>query len=270
MVTRGRRILVWLAALLGCYVLLAALVWSQQDRLLFVGAAAGRGVPVVPPPGVEVGWLTLADGTRIRCAIAAPAQPRAVVLFTDGNGADLRSAVEWAARFAHWGVAAVCTEHPGYGDSQGVPSVAALGAAADAASAAARTRWPELPRVAAGHSLGATSAVRLAAAAEVERALLLAPFTTLAAVAQHHYRWLPVGLLLRHRFDNLTPAAKVRVPVWIVHGLDDDVVPAKFGRALADALGPHATFLGIEGHGHNDLPLDGQLGTEIARFLRGD
>jgi pimeloyl-ACP methyl ester carboxylesterase len=192
-------------------------------------------------------------------------------VFADGNGGDLRSGAGWASWFRELGCAALCYEYPGYGDSDGTPSVASFELAARAAADAARRRRPDLPLAAAGLSLGTFSAVQLAAEQRVTRLLLLAPPTSLLASASEHYRWLPVRWLLRHRFDSLVRAPQIACPTLIAHGLDDRVVPAAHGRELAAAIGPHARFLGLPGHGHDDLPLEphGRLAAEIASFLGG-
>jgi pimeloyl-ACP methyl ester carboxylesterase len=125
--------------------------------------------------------------------------------------------------------------------------------------------------VAGGISLGTFSAVHVAALGDIDRLLLLAPMHRLGDVASRHFWWLPVGLLLRHRFDNTEAAAKVRCPVLIVHGAEDEVVPAEFGEALSRCLSAPTEFVLVPGAGHNDLPLSpGQpAGDRIGAFLRG-
>ncbi|MBL8755769.1 MAG: alpha/beta hydrolase [Planctomycetes bacterium] len=257
----------------GFYVLVCAAMWALQDKLVFPGAGRGdRGVPALVPPAV-VGFVG-AGAARARIATVAAqggaAKPCGVAVYFGGNGEDLYAAVYSAAELAEHGLEAIAVEHPGFGASAGRPSVASLLANALVAVGHARTRAQELgvPLVVVGSSLGSFCAVHAAAAGGVAKLVLRAPPTRLADAAGRAYPWLPVRLLLAHRFDNLEPAAKVVCPVLVLHGDDDVIVPQAFGRELAAAM-PHATFVPIPGRGHNDLELApaGVAGAALRAFL---
>jgi len=258
-------VIVVLTAAALLYVAACALMWAVQDRMVFPGAGRGdRGVPDVRPPAV-VGWLGQ-GAARTRIATLSPASPRAVALYLGGNGEDLHLAVGSAAQLAGYGVEAIACEYPGYGASPGRPSVEGLLAAAQIAAAHARERAQALgvPFVVVGSSLGSFGAMHVAATGAVDRLVLRAPPTTLAAVSAASFPWLPVRLLLAHRFDNLGPAAAVRCPVVVLHGDRDRIVSDRFGRELAAAL-PQARFVSVPGRGHNDIDLsaNGPVATEL-------
>jgi pimeloyl-ACP methyl ester carboxylesterase len=268
------RWMIWLLLLVAGYLLIVVAMVLFQDRLVFVGARSGRGVAVVPPVGVVVDRLVGEDGGAFRIAIGRPAAPpRAVVVSFVGNGEDLRSGVHWAARWRDYELASVVVEYPGYGDSEGEPGTDSMLAAARVATAHARRLANErgVRLVAVGSSLGSFMATHVAGLGLVDRVLLLAPPTTMVEVASGHYPWLPIRFLLRHRFDSRTAATTIRVPVCIVHGDRDTVVPVSHGRALQQAIGDHAELIVVEGASHNDLPLhpDGPLGATLRAFLHG-
>ncbi len=256
--------MVWLAIPVAFYLVVVALAYLFQDRLVFVGAGLGRGVALDAPAGVRVERLKRPDGSSFRIARCEPAgAPRAVLVFFDGNGADLRSGVLWARLWADLGVAAIVVEYPGYGDSEGTPGVASFREAAEAASevAGASARSAGVPLVAGGISLGTFSAVHVttrgsgSAGVGVARLLLLAPMTSVLDVATSHYPFLPVRWLLRHGFDSMGGAARVECPTLILHGDRDEIVPAAMGRKLAEVIGPRCEFVVVPNAGHNDLPI---------------
>ncbi|MFY9342858.1 MAG: alpha/beta hydrolase [Planctomycetota bacterium] len=265
---KRRSLLTLLLVVAVGYLLVVAALWLLQDRMVFPGAGRGdRGVPVTSPPGV-VSWL--GDGERrTRLVTIASANPTAVAVYFGGNGEDLFAAAFGAASIAAYGVEAIGVEYPGYGASAGKPSVASLLATADAATAHARARAAALgvPLVLVGSSLGSFCAVHAAAIGGADKLLLRAPPTALVAVAQGTFPWLPVGLLLAHRFDNLANAARVQCPVLVVHGDADTIVPQRFGKELAAAL--RAQFVSVPGLGHNDLDLSpaGPAGDVVRAFL---
>jgi pimeloyl-ACP methyl ester carboxylesterase len=78
----------------------------------------------------------------------------------------------------------------------------------------------------------------------------------MAGVAAHHYRWLPVGLLLRDRYDAARYAANVNAPTTILVAERDEVIPRASSEALYRSFRPGlATFHLVPGAGHNDITL---------------
>ena len=104
-----------------------------------------------------------------------------------------------------------------------------------------------------GSSIGCGVATRLAARRSPTGLILQSGACSLVPVAQHAYPYLPIGLLMRDRFDVEADAARVRCPSLSIHGDLDRIVPLEHGQALHDALGGEKTWWVVEGAGHNDL-----------------
>src|SRR3546814_6979205 len=83
-----------------------------------------------------------------------------------------------------------------------------------------------------GESLGTAVAVKIASERPPSALVLEAPPSSIADVAQAHYWYLPVRLLIRDPWDSLARIAEVGAPVLILHGERDPVVPIRFGRKL--------------------------------------
>jgi pimeloyl-ACP methyl ester carboxylesterase len=274
MALRYRRVISFASFLVGSYVLVVAVFWGLQDRLVFPRAGAGdRGVPIVAgAASVVVERLVRSDGGISRVVVLEPSpQPRGVVLCFVGNGEDLTSAAFTGAQLLRYGLTVVGVEHPGYGSSDGPPGVATLMGGAEAAAEHGRGLAAErgVPLYALGSSLGTFCAVHVAATAKVAGLVLRAPPATLARAAKARFGWLPIDWLLRHSFDNLTKAGQVRCPTLILHGDGDRIVPPQEGRELAAAIGANARFHLCKGYGHNDLPLDrqGPFGSLVASYF---
>lgn len=256
---------------IAAYVLLCGVFFWLQDTMLFPAAGQRRGQQLPSLPGVQVEWLARADGTRFRVAVAAREAPTGWLLFFCGNGEDLHSGVYWANAWREFGLSVAVVEYPGFGDSEGAPSQASLTEAATVAgqAIAARARAAGLPLAVGGASLGSHAAVHVCAQGIGARLLLLAPFTSVRAVASARYWFLPIRLLLRHPMDSEALAAKVQVPALVLHGDLDTVIPTRFGEQLARAL--RARFELAPGCGHNDLPVGrtGPFGALLHDFLQG-
>src|SRR5262249_24784675 len=269
-----RRMLQALLVLVAVYVAITALFTWQQDRLVFPGAGLGdRGVPP-DVAGAAGSTLQRADGGRFRIVTVPPVgAPRAGAGYFLGNREDPGAAAEGARELAGYGLLVVGVEHAGFGSSDGPPSVATFLAGAEAAAAHARALAQQqgVPLLAVGSSVGTFCAVHIAAQSACDRLLLRAPPTSLAAAAKARFWWLPVDLLLRHRFDTLGPAKSVRCPVLVLHGDRDSIVPQRLGRELCAAFAGPAEFVDAAGFDHNDLPLGpgSPFGARIMAFVAG-
>jgi pimeloyl-ACP methyl ester carboxylesterase len=101
-----------------------------------------------------------------------------------------------------------------------------------------------------GESLGGAVLTRLATERPVGGLVLRSPFTSLADAGAWAYPFLPVRMLLRERYPLREQVHAVRVPVAVVAGAADEVVPATQSRAVAAAAG--AFYVELPRARHND------------------
>jgi pimeloyl-ACP methyl ester carboxylesterase len=81
-------------------------------------------------------------------------------------------------------------------------------------------------------------------------------------------RYLVPGFLVRDPFDNLSALGRLQVPLLIVHGTRDRLVPHAHARALQAAL-PGARLVSFETDHNDALTDDPRFWREVASFLRG-
>jgi uncharacterized protein len=142
----------------------------------------------------------------------------------------------------------------GYGGSGGSPTEANNVADAIAAYDYLRGRGvPAEKIVAFGESLGSGQAVRLAALRPVGAVVLEAALTSTVEVGRSIYFWLPLSLLITDQYNVEHDIARVAVPLLILHGELDEVIPVDMGRRIYQAANePKQIELFREGR-HNDL-----------------
>jgi fermentation-respiration switch protein FrsA (DUF1100 family) len=272
---------------------LLALVWSQQRRLIYFPSPG----PVPPaaamlPNGQDV-VLETDDGIRLGAWYFPVPGEAPAVLVCNGNGGDRSDRIELAAALNRMGLSVLLFDYRGYGGNPGKPSED--GTAADARAARAwLAAQPGVEKIVYfGESLGAAVTVGLAVdtppaasvdtppaasvdtppAASVDTppaaVILRSPFTSLPDVGAMHYPWLPVRWLLADRYPSIDRIGSVHVPVMVIAGDRDDIVPAALSRRLYDAANEPKRYVLVPGAGHNDRELqDGhQMLTEIDGFL---
>jgi uncharacterized protein len=253
----GRVVVRAVAILALVVVVMVALVWAFQRRLVYLPG----GPPTVTASEVLAGAsqveLHTDDGLTLRAWHAPATGParNATVMVLPGNAGSRADRVPLARAVAARGFDVVLLDYRGYGGNPGRPTEEGLAADARAAHRyLVDERGVDPGRVLLwGESLGAAVAVRLARERTVGGLVLRSPFTSLADVAAVHYPFLPVRLLLRDRFPVREQIAGVDVPVVVVAGGADEVVPREQSRAVADAAG--ATVVEVAGARHKDPEL---------------
>ncbi|MGH8264094.1 MAG: alpha/beta hydrolase [Steroidobacteraceae bacterium] len=111
----------------------------------------------------------------------------------------------------------------GYGGSTGNPSERHLFADAVAVFDHVQRLHPQVAVI--GRSLGSGVAAYLATQRPVEKLILVTPYDSIERVAQGYYRWFPIFLILKDRFNTLGRVSKISMPTLIVIAEDDEVIP---------------------------------------------
>lgn len=237
---------------------LLLLLWLFQRKLIYLPTAS----PVPDAAGVLEGarevTLRTEDGLRLGAWLVTPPgpPPAAGVLVANGNAGDRSLRAPLAQALVKQGFAVLLFDYRGFGGNPGTPTESGLALDARAAHKylVNEADLPADKLLFFGESLGAAVVAELATEHPPAGLLLRSPFVDLAAVGRVHYPILPVRLLLRDRFPVAAHVAKLDIPVTVVYGESDSIVPASQSRAVADAA-PDAATVAVPGADHNDRAL---------------
>ncbi|NUM54750.1 MAG: alpha/beta hydrolase [Candidatus Hydrogenedentes bacterium] len=177
---------------------------------------------------------------------------RGVVLFSHGLGQTMAERLEMGKAFHDLGFDVFMYEYGGYWNSSGEPSEKRCFEDVNAAwSYLTDTKEYGANEILVfGESMGTGPSVEIAHRKRPGALVLMSPFTSLVDVAQRRMKLLPVGLLLRHRFDNAAKIRDVTCPVLIMHGVDDHEVPFAQGQRLFELANEPKTLVRMRG-GHD-------------------
>jgi len=256
----------WLLVVVAIALGIPAAAWFAQERLIFFPQ------PVVStahlPARAAPFSVNAADGTKLQgWIVPGTSVPAPAIVYFGGNAEE----VSWALADGRWprGWTLVALNYRGYGTSEGSPTARDLLADGLALHDAVAARADVDPRriVVFGRSLGTAVAAHVARERPVAGAVLVSPYDSLAAIGHHHYPWLPVSLLLRHRFDPAVDAAWCTMPLLAIVAQQDSIIPAERSRALYDAWAGPKAWLVVPDADHNTLGATRQFWDGIARFL---
>jgi len=178
-----------------------------------------------------------------------------VVLWCHGNAGNLTHRAENLQLLAGRGIAALLFDYRGYGDSDGTPSEQGLYEDAAAAYRYLTEERDVEPRriVCFGRSLGAAVALKTALDHPVAGLVMESAFESVPAMARKMWVFVPIASLARNRYDGLVGVPELDVPLLMVHGSRDKLVPIDQGRRVFDAAPEPKEFYVVAGAGHNDV-----------------
>lgn len=260
-------LLLVLAVLVMAYVGLCVLVFVNQRRLVFPVPPGAREPEL---PGATLLRIPGPEGSTVYALhVSAPAGAPTVVHF-HGNGEQLADGAWLAQRFQEAGLGFYAVEYPGYGLAVGQePSETGIYAAAEVALGHLYRELgvPRERTVLQGQSLGSGVAVEMATRGHGTRLVLITPYTSIVEVGARLFPWLPASLLVKDPFDSAAKAPGLKLPVLIVHGTRDEVVPVDMGQRMG-TLFPNATTRILEGRRHNDVLDRPAILLEMMDFVR--
>ncbi len=255
-----------LIILAAAYLLVLGIMYLAQERLVYFAdptqtTPAAAGLPEMRERILDV------DGAKLVTwyVAAKPGQP--TILFFHGNGGTLGDRIGHLRKYIDRGRGVLIMAYRGYSGSTGQQSADKTRTAeaknvADALvahDALVKGGVPANDIIIHGESLGTGVAAQVARQRPAVGLILDSPFTSLVERAAQLYWWLPVGLLMRDRYENDVHIRQLRLPLLIVHGEADVVVPVEMGRRLFAMANEPKQIVTVPKGGHNNHHMFGSF-----------
>jgi len=250
----------WLARILlivvvSAYISLIVLALTSDSIIFqpqpssYTDASLTTALARFSPPGQLLHLSS--ENQRITALYLPNPNARFTLLFSHGNAEDLGETIFFLQTFYDAGFSVMAYDYRGYGTSSGKPSEQGVYEDVDAAYDYLTKQLHEPPSriISMGRSLGCGAAIHLAARRPVAGLIVEAPFLSAFRVLTR------VRVLPWDKFNNARDIRDVHVPVLIVHGRNDQIVPFWHGEKLFEKANEPKTFLPIDGAGHNDVVL---------------
>jgi hypothetical protein len=261
------RLLLFFGGVLAiAYSVACLFLWFRQKYFIFKPPRAIRTTPEAFNLNYQEVWLPVSTASGQTSHIhgwwiPASAAPEAKVwLYLHGNGSNVGDEMKRAFWFHQLGFSTLLIDYRGYGRSEGqFPTESSVYEDVEAA-------WNYLTQVKHipaeqiflyGHSLGGAIAIDLALRHPNLAGLVVeGSFTAMRSMVAHLYRQFlifPVKLLLHQRFDSLSKVRSLAMPILLIHGTADPVVPAHMSQALFTAATEPKKLLLVPEAGHHNV-----------------
>ena len=237
----------------ACFVLYTYL--TQRQMIYFPDQQNTLPIEAGAPEMDLVSFKTR-DYLSLSAWYTPPKSPKLqTIIYLHGNTGNIADRVPLIKPYIEQGFGVLLVTYRGYSGNPGIPTE--YGLYNDARGAIQFIlREQDSPCIfLMGNSIGAAVAVQMATEPDnpIQGIILQSPFTSLVDVAKYHYWYIPIGALVKDKYDNFSKVERVRTPVLMIQGTNDDTVPPEFGRKLYDAFSNPKEVLEVYGKDHNTL-----------------
>jgi len=182
-----------------------------------------------------------------------PNPPRkGLVLFFHGNMHNVERYKKYPSLFTGNGYEIWMLDYPGFGKSTGKRTEQFMYEQATIMYDLARKEINSDSIIIYGKSIGTGVASYLASIESSDKLILETPYYSAVALAKYYFPIYPVSAMIRYSFPIHDYLKKIKFPVTIFHGTDDEVVPYKQGKQLAEE-NQNIKLVTIEKGKHNNL-----------------
>jgi fermentation-respiration switch protein FrsA (DUF1100 family) len=190
------------------------------------------------------------------------------ILFFHGNAGSLESRTYKLNHLKDLNVNFLIIAWRGFSGNEGKPKE--MGLYEDAYSA---IKWLKMKGVNEkdiilyGESLGTGVAVEIAQNKSYAGVILESPFTSMVNMGKKHYPFFPVRFLLKDKFESYKKITNVSVPILIMHGKDDKIVPYDMGKKMYE-LANEPKFFYSQEYGSHMVEYDEKLLFTLEKFIQ--
>lgn len=208
----------------------------------------------IPPGAAAEHWFETPDGELLHGWYCRAEKPIASALYCHGNRGNLTVTADIIPHLLNAGINILIFDYRGFGKSTGRASFA--GVVADGVTAAKfhnKIRPKRLPSILYGYSLGGAIAAQVIKRYPFDGLILQSTFTSLREIARVAFPRAPMHLLAGQFFDTRSVVKRLTIPLLIIHGAEDEVVPCWMAHTLYDDCSSPKRIAVVDGGLHKDL-----------------
>ena len=262
--------MVTISILLGAYILVCALLFIFQEKLIFFPEKLEKNHNFSFKQKFDEIYITTEDQKVLHGLLFKADSSKGLIFYLHGNAGSLDA----------WGVVAdtytplhydvFLLDYRGYGKSEGVvESEAQLFQDVQLVYDEMLKLYTEDKIVVLGYSLGTGLAAKIASTNHPRSLILQAPYYSLTDVVKHSFPFVP-PFLLRYKLDTYKYVSDCEMPIVLFHGNEDEVIPYSQSIKLKPLLKESDKLIIFNRQGHNGMTFREDYVEVIGEVLRGN
>jgi len=257
-------------ALVCFYVLLVVVVFFFQRNLLYHPSVNNyiKDQEVKKPSEIEIVSITTRDKIDLLgWYYNKNIENSKTILFFHGNAGSLENRTYKLNHFKDLNLNFLIIAWRGFNGNSGKPNETGLYEDAESAIRWLKTKGVEDKNIILyGESLGTGVAVEVAQNKNYAGVILESPFTSMVNMGKKYYPFFPVSFLLKDKFESHKKINNISIPVLIMHGTVDNIVPYNMGKKMYE-LANEPKFFYSQEYGDHMIEYDEKLLSALKKFI---
>lgn len=214
--------------------------------------------------------IKLDNRTQLNCLLLKSSEKsKGVVIYFKGNTRSIKGWSKYSKDFLNKKYDFFVMDYRGFGKSRGRRSEKNIQEDCMRVYDFIKTRYNEKEVIIYGRSIGSGFAAYVAARTNARLLILDSPYKSFMALAQRYAPLFPMALLIRYKIRTDKYLAKVNIPVYIIHGTKDRLIPFSHAKELARMNPRNTHLIKIKNGKHNNLPSFPDYQTVLYDILHG-
>ena len=218
-----------------CYLLILVFVFFYQRSLLYHPFENNYSTDSTNFSYKEV-YIPSSNGNSLKAWFhTKDLNNKKTLVFFHGNAGDLRNRIYKLNLIKDFEINFLIVAYRGFSGNKGKPTEAGL--YEDARNTLNWLKNKEVKEdqiVIYGESLGTGVAIEVAQNKKFAGIILESPFTSMVDAGKFYYPYLPVSFLLKDRYETVKKLRNINIPILVMHGKNDKIVPFQMGKKVFD------------------------------------
>ena len=216
-----------------CYLLVIFFVYFNQRNLLYHPFENNYNSDEANFPYEEI-YIPTSNGNNLKAWFHKKnLSKKKTLVFFHGNAGDLKNRIYKLNLLKDFDINFLIVAYRGFSGNKGKPTEEGL-----YEDAKYTLEWLGKQKISDdqiiiyGESLGTAISVEIAQNKKFAGIILESPFTSMVDAGKHYYFYLPVSLLLKDRYQTLDKLKNIKIPILVMHGKKDKIVPFIMGKKV--------------------------------------
>ena len=245
--------MVIIAVLLSLYILICALLFIVQEKLIFFPEKLSKSHRFDFSHPFEELSIETTDGSVLHGLLFKAANPKGLIFYLHGNAGSADSWGGVAPTYTRLGYDVFLLDYRGYGKSDGqIESEKQLFEDMGRAYGEMTKRYNENEIIVLGYSIGTGPATKLASENKPRMLILQAPYFSLTDMVKRTIPFVP-SFIVKYKLETYRYISSCRMPIVLIHGDEDEVIYYESSVKLKPLLKAGDTLITLGGQGHNGM-----------------
>ena len=216
-----------------CYLLIVIFVFFYQRNLLYHPSENNYTSDKINFAYEEI-YIPTSEGKKLKAWFHKKnLKQKKTMIFFHGNAGNLSNRIYKLNLIKNFDINFLIVAYRGFSGNEGNPTEAGLYQdARDALKWLNKQGVEDKQIIIYGESLGTGVSAEVAQNKNFAGIILESPFTSMVDACKHYYFYLPVSFLLKDRYETVKKLKNIKVPILIMHGEKDKIVPFKMGKKV--------------------------------------